>query len=131
MAEEPLVESYVIDSVQLVRQLDEQGDMPSNVVWCFLSDAEVWRLLVAGATFDSLLPQDQHGAYLKVASAIRSANLSSLSIADVKLLRTDDPLLVATKSVVKTPADGVVRAHFRDNTFNGLFVKEMLVLRAA
>jgi hypothetical protein len=33
--------------------------------------------------------------------------------------------------VIKTPADGVVRAHFRDNTFNGVFVKEMLVLRAA
>jgi len=29
------------------------------------------------------------------------------------------------------PPNGVVKAHFRDNTFNGIFVKEMLVLRAA
>jgi hypothetical protein len=43
----------------------------------------------------------------------------------------DDTLLSATKFVLKTPPTGVVRAHFRDNTFNGVFVKEMLVLRAA
>jgi hypothetical protein len=131
MAEEALVESSVTDSVKLVEQLDKQGDTPSNVLWYFFSDAEVWRLLVAGRPFDSLLPKDESRAYQKVAAAIGSAGLTSLSIADVKLVRTDDPVLVATKFVIKTPVDGVVRAHFRDNTFNGIFVKEMLVLRAA
>lgn len=131
MAEEALVESSVTDSVKLVEELDKQGDTPSNVLWYFFSDAEVWRLLVAGKSFDSLLPKDESHAYQKIARAIGSANLTSLSIADVKLVRTDDPVLVATKFVIKTPADGVVRAHFRDNTFNGIFVKEMLVLRAA
>jgi hypothetical protein len=101
------------------------------VLWYFFSDAEVWRLLVAGRTFDLLLPKDESQAYQKIARAIENANLTSLSIADVKPVRTDDPLLVATKFVIKTPANGVVRAHFRDNTFNGIFVKEMLVLRAA
>ena len=131
MAEEALVESSVTDSVKLVEELDKQGDTPSNVLWYFVSDAEVWRLLVAGKSFDSLLPKDESHAYQKIARAIGSANLTSLSIADVKLVRTDDPVLVATTFVIKTPADGVVRAHFRDNTFNGIFVKEMLVLRAA
>ncbi len=131
MAEEALVESSVTDSVKLVEELDKQGDTPSNVLWYFVSDAEVWRLLVAGTSFDSLLPKDESHAYQKIARAIGSANLTSLSIADVKLVRTDDPVLVATTFVIKTPADGVVRAHFRDNTFNGIFVKEMLVLRAA
>jgi len=131
MAEEALVESSVGDSVKLVEELDRQGDTPTNVLWYFFSDAEVWRLLVAGRTFDTLLPRDESQAYQKIARAIRSANLTSLSIADVKLVRTDDSLLTATKFVIKTPANGVVRAHFRDNTFNGVFVKEMLVLRAA
>ena len=131
MADEPLVESLVADSVKLVQKLDEQGDMPSNVLWYYFSDAEEWRLLVAGKAFDQLLPKDEGQAYQRVARAIAKANLDSLTIADVKLVRTDDSLLVATKFVVKTPPDGVVRAHFRDNTFNGIFVKEMLVLRAA
>ena len=131
MVEEALVESAVTDSVKLVEELDKQGDTPSNVLWYFFSDAEVWRLLVAGKSFDTLLPKDESDAYQKIARAIGNVNLTTLSIADVKLVRTDDPLLVATKFVIKTPADGVVRAHFRDNTFNGIFVKEMLVLRAA
>jgi hypothetical protein len=131
MAEEALVESSVTDSVKLVEELDKQGNTPSNVLWYFFSDAEVWRLVVAGPSFDPLLPRDESGAYQEVAKAIERANLTSLSIADVKLVRTDDPVLVATKFVIKTPADGIVRAHFRDNTFNGIFVKEMLVLRAA
>lgn len=131
MAEEALVESLVADSVKLIRELDRQGDTPSNVLWYYFSDAEEWRLLVAGKSFDQLLPRDEGQAYQIVARAIGQANLDSLTIADVKLVRTDDALLAATKFVVKTAPDGVVRAHFRDNTFNGTFVKEMLVLRAA
>jgi hypothetical protein len=131
MAEEALVESLVADSVRLVEQLDKQGIPPSNVLWYFFSDAEEWRLLVAGPLFDSLLPKDESQAYQRLAGAIGDANLHSLTIADVKLVRTNDPVLLATKLVINTPSNGVVRAHFRDNTLNGIFVKEMLVLRAA
>lgn len=131
MAEEALVESLVAESMKLVDELDQQGDTPSNVLWYYFSDAEEWRLLVAGKSFDPLLPKDEGQAYQRVALAIGKADLDSLTIADVKLVRTDDAILVATKFIIKTPPTGVVRAHFRDNTFNGIFVKEMLVLRAA
>ncbi|HVC21110.1 MAG TPA: hypothetical protein VNE16_13610 [Vicinamibacterales bacterium] len=131
MAEETLVESLITDSVKLVEALDRQGDGPSNALWYFFSDAEQWRLLIAGSTFDQLLPKDEAQAYKKIATAIDEADIDSLTIADVKLVRTDDTLLVATKFALRTPSDRVVRAHFRDNTFNGIFVKEMLVLRAA
>jgi hypothetical protein len=131
MAEETLVESLVTDSVELIKQLDKQGDDPTNVLWYFYSDAEEWRLLIAGPTFDKLLPKDEGQAYQKIAKAIGSAKLDSLTIADVKLIKTDDPVLKATRSVLKTPQSAVVRAYFRDNTFNGIFVKEMLLMRAA
>jgi hypothetical protein len=131
MAEETLVESLVTDSIELVKQLDNQGDAPSNVLWYFYSDAEEWRLLIAGPAFDKLLPKDEGQAYQKIAKAIGGSKLATLTIANVKLIRTDDAVLKATKYVLKTPQSGVVRAHFRDNTFNGIFVKEMVVMRAA
>jgi hypothetical protein len=121
----------VADSVRFVQELDSHGDGPSNALWYYLSDAEEWRLLVAGPTFDRLLPAQEGLAYEAAAKAIVSARVDSLAIAQVKLVRTDDPLLVATRFVIRTPERGVVRAHFRGNTFNGVFVKEMLVLRAA
>jgi hypothetical protein len=116
---------------KLLGALDAQGDGPENALWFYISDAEEWRLLIAGATFDELLPKDERQAYQRVAKAIVQAALDSMTIANVKLVRTDDPVLVATKFVIQTPARAVIRAHFRDNTFNGVFVKEMLVLRAA
>jgi hypothetical protein len=131
MAEETLVESLVSDSVKLVQELDKQAPGPRNVLWYYFSDAEVWRLLIAGPSFDQLLPKEEGRAYEICARAITGANLDSLTIADVKLVPTDDPVLVATKFVIRTAVDGIVRAHFRDNFFNGIFVKEMLVLRAA
>jgi len=131
MAEETLVESLVTESVKLVEELDNAGDSPSNVLWYFFADAEEWRLVVAGPPFDLLLPKDENEAYLKVAKAITKANLDSLSIADVKLVRTDAPLLVATRFALTTQPRSLLRAHFRDNVFNGVFVKEMLVMRAA
>ena len=108
MAEEALVESLVLDSIKLVEELDKQGDAPTNALWYFASDAEEWLFLVAGRTFDSLLPQNEIQAYEKIGRAITNAGFYSLSI-----------------------ANAVIRAHFRGNVFNGVFVKEMLVLRAA
>jgi methionine salvage enolase-phosphatase E1 len=131
MAEEALVESLIGDSGELVKALDDQGDSPTNVLWYFFSDAAEWRLLLAGPQFDGLLPKDEAQAYQRIADAIGKAGVETLSIADVKLVRTDDPVLAATKFVLRTSPSAVVRAHFHDNIFNGIFVKEMLVLRAA
>ena len=131
MAEDALVESLVADSLKLVEALDGQDNTPSNVLWYFFPDAEQWCLLVAGQTFDRLLPRDGAKAYQVLARSIAAAKLNSLTIADVKLVRTDDAVLVGTKSAIKTPPDRVVRAHFRESTFNGVYVKEMVVLRAA
>jgi hypothetical protein len=131
MAAETLVESLITDSIELVRQLDTQGDSPTNALWYFYSDIEDWLLLIAGPSFDILLPQDAALAYRKIANAFSLCGLGSLTIAAVKVIRTDDAVLAATKLVLKTPPTSVVRAHFRNNMLNGVFVKEMLVLRAA
>ncbi|MBN1652493.1 MAG: hypothetical protein JXA30_01825 [Deltaproteobacteria bacterium] len=131
MAEETLVEGFITDAIKLIDALDKQGDNPTRAVWYYFSDAEKWQLVLAGPSFDQFLSTDQNQAYLKVATAITQANVDSISIADVKLMRTDDKLLQATKYVIKTSPNSVVRALFRDSTINGIFVKEMLVLRAA
>jgi hypothetical protein len=131
MAEETLVESLVVDSGAFVRALDAQGDGPTNVLWYYDTEGGGWRLLVAGPTFDQLLPEDLALAYKRVALAIGHAEVDSLTILYVEIVKTDAPVLKATKSVLKTPKNAVVRAHYRNNSFDGMFVKEMLVLRAA
>src|SRR5258707_831178 len=120
MGEEALVESQIADSIALINSLDE-ADKPSIAIWYYFSDAGEWRLLIAGQSFD---------AYQKIAEALNKAQLSSLTMSEIQLVRTDYPLLKATNHLIKTPADAIVRAHFKDTSVNGTFIKEMLILRS-
>lgn len=130
MGQEVLVEEKIADSIELMKNLDAQGTQLTNALWLLFSDAESWRLLLAGEAFDPLLPKKESLAYEKVAKAMGGVELKSLSIADIKLVSKDYPLLKAT-TFIKTSGTGIMRAHFKDTTFNGIFVKEMLVLRAS
>jgi len=131
MDQEALVEERISDAVALVKSLEDLGDKPSAAVWYYFPDAGEWRLLVAGETFDPLLPKQEAQAYLKIAAGLRKAGVSTLSIGEVKVVRTDDSLLKAGRVLLRTGPDALVRVHFRDNSINGVFIKEMLVLRSA
>ena len=131
MGEETLVESQIADSTALVRSLDSQGDKPSAALWHYSPEEDEWRFLVAGPSFDALMPNDTQGAYQRVVEALTHAQLSMLFIGKVKVVKTDDPMLKATRFMIKTGPDAIARGYFRDNNVNGVFIKEMLVLRSA
>jgi len=131
MGEKTLVEGLITDSVELVKTLDRLNSNPSFVVWYYYEDADEWRLLIAGPTYDQYLPKQETLAYQKISEAISSCDLQSVSISLIKLVRSDDPLPNALSFLVGTPADGLVQANFSDTTLNGIFIKEMVVLRSA
>lgn len=131
MGEETLVESQITDSITLVQGLDDQGISPSSVVWNYFADAGEWRLLLAGPAFDALLPKEEARAYQRVAEVMAKAQLTSLTIGEVKIVKSDYPLISATHFVIGTDSRALGRAHFRDNRINGVFIKEMYVIRSA
>ena len=120
MGEEALVESQIADSVSLVKTLDAESSTPSYAAWNYFSDAGEWRFVLAGPTFDALLPRQESNAYQKVAEALSKAQVTSLGIGEIKLVRTDYPLIRATRFMMGTPPDAIVRAHFKDNSINGI-----------
>jgi hypothetical protein len=131
MAETALVESQIADSSELLRRLDAAGSGPSLAVWYFYEDVERWRLILAGSTFDGMLPKSEAFAYRGLAEVIADASLKSLSISDVKLVRTTSPLAIALRPLLRTPPNSISRARFVNTTLNGIFIKEMLILRAS
>lgn len=131
MGEEALVESQISDSISLIESLERHGDKPSVVIWYYFPDADEWRLLLAGPSFDALLPKEESRAYQKIAEALNEAEVKSLTIGEIKLTKTDYPLITATRFLIGTPPDAIIRAHFKDNRVNGVFIKEMLVLRSS
>lgn len=131
MAEKALVEGLVGDAIELVKVLDLTPNKPTLVVWYFYDDAAEWRLLISAPAFDVLVSKNEALAYQKVSEAITKADLHSLSISLVKIISSNDALPKTLKWIISTGPDGVSQAHFSDTTINGIFIKEMVVLRSA
>ena len=131
MGEKALVESQVADAIALVKELDAQRMAPSLAAWYFYDDAEEWRLLLAGPAFDELLPKQEQVAYRKLVDVMAKLSLSSLSLSDLKLLSSKSPLVQALRVLIGTPPTGIARAHFTNTSLNGIFIKEMIILRSS
>ena len=130
MGEKALVESQFADATALIEKLDSAGAAPTLAVWYFYDDAAEWRLIIAGPAFDGLLNKQQEVAYRKVVDAMEGLNLSSLTISDIKLVASNSALPQALRLLIQTLGSGSTRAHFTDTTLNGLFIKEMVILRS-
>ncbi len=133
MADEVLVEDQIRDAKALIEILDADGASPSLAAWYYYEDAESWQLVLAGSFFDDLLSVKggQSLAYRKVVDAFAKGTFSSLSIAEVKLVKTEAELPKTIGTFIKTPSKGFVRAHFTNNFVNGIFLKDILLLRSA
>lgn len=130
MAEAAMVEGLFEESIELVSILDLGEFKPQKVFWYYYDDVGSWRLIISGMAFDVLLPKQEPHAYKVIASALNSKNLPSLSISEVKLMRSDDVLLRALSFLVKTGPDTLIRASFSDTTLNGVFIKKMIIIRS-
>lgn len=131
MAETALVDGLVEDSIELVRGLDQMQYKPSKVLWYYYDDVDTWRLIMVNSEIDKLLPNHEPKAYKFIAEAINNISLSSLSISDIKLMKSDDPLIGTVGFLMKTDSDIIVKASFSDTTINGIFIKDLIILRSA
>jgi hypothetical protein len=132
MGQEALVENQIAESIALVKALDASGAAPVYAGWYFYDDANEWRFLIAGPAFDALLPKHEAVAYRKIVDAISGASLSILSLSHVKILKSDDEMLKALRSLIHTGPDTITRAHVSNTTLNGVvFIKDMFILRSA
>jgi hypothetical protein len=131
MGEKALVESQVTDALRFLEKLDAEGTRPTLVAWYYYDDVDQWRLLVAGPSFDKLLSSEKEAiAYGKLVEAMASLSSSSLTLSDLKLVSTMSPLPQALRSLIRTGPIGGTRAYFSNTTLNGIFMKEMIILRS-
>jgi hypothetical protein len=131
MGETALVEAKVSDAVQLIHKLDALDKSPTTAAWYFYDDADEWRFLIAGPAFDALLPKQEAVAYRTTIEAMNSLSLSSLGVSDLKLIETKTPLIHSLRQLIGTATNSIVRAHFSNTTLNGIFIKEMIIMRSA
>ncbi len=131
MAETTLVESLIEDSIELIKQLDEGAYKPSKAFWYYYDDVDTWRFIIVSSEADKLLPKQEPLAYKVIAEAINQKQLTSLSISEVKLMKSDDPLIGTLHFLIGTGPDNIIKANFSDTTINGIFIKDMVILRSS
>lgn len=131
MGEKALVESQLADTKNLLEALDAAGRGPTLAVWYFYEDVDAWRLIIAGPTYDALLPKQEPVAYQGLAETLLTVAPASVSISDFKLLQTSSPLVQALRFLMRTSPNTITRAHFTNTTLNGIFMKEMIIVRSA
>lgn len=131
MGEKTLVESLVTDAIDLVQKLDKRDTPPTFAAWYYYDDADEWRLLVASPALDALLPKQEAVAYRKVIEALTDSSSTTVGISDLKLVTTNYPLLQALKFLVKTEPKGIARIRCKDCMMNGIFIKDVVILRSA
>jgi len=126
-----LVDSQVLDSVKLIKKLDSAGDPPSFAVWYYYTDTDEWRLILAGKTFDPLLLKHEPVAYRKVVDAMADSHGFGITVSQIRLIRSDDVLPKAIAMLCATGPATIVRVRFTNGTLNGIFIKDVVVLRCA
>lgn len=131
MGEKALVENLIDEAIALIKKLDECAIPVAFAAWYYYVDADEWRLLVASTALDALLPKQEAVAYRKVIDAFSAISPTALSISDLKVVATSYPLLQALKFLVGTGPQGIARVHCSDCTMNGIFIKEVVILRSA
>lgn len=131
MGEKALVENLVEEAINLIKKLDEAAIPVSFAAWYYYVDADEWRLILASSTLDALLPKEEAVAYRKVIDALSATSPSTLSASDLKVVATTYPLLQALVFLVRTGPQGIARVHCSDCTMNGIFIKEVVILRSA
>ncbi len=131
MGDTVLVGAKVPDSIELIKNLDASGDRPTFAVWVFYDDTDEWRFLIAGPTFDKLLPNQRKVAYRKLVDVMAKMPYSSLSLSDLQILDTKAPIVQAVRRLVHTGPNATLHARYSNTTLNGIFIKEMVILRAA
>lgn len=129
MGEGTLVELQIDDAVKLAQHLDDHQMPLTLVAWYWFDDSESWQLVLAGSALD-IVTQRPIDAYRKVVEAIAVLDLAHLSGADVRIVESTSPLAQAIAQVVKTAPGKFTRARCTSTMKNGIFLKDMLVLRS-
>ncbi len=130
MGKESLVEPKIRESLELTRLLDGTSCSPQKALWYYYDDVDEWRLILAGSHFDELLPQQELAAYKEVATTYSSADFESIQLSEIKIMRTDEPILKVLSGIVRTGPSSLSQIRFSNTTINQIFISEMLIIRS-
>jgi hypothetical protein len=132
MAEETLVKDALTDQMieagaSVVQNLNPREFPVDAAVWLYLSDANRWRLMLA--TPDVQL-EGPLKAYKRLFRALGNAAMHGLTIENIAVVDSRDPLIQLLRGAMKTDRSGR-GVRFSRSTIKGQFIEDAYIYRTA
>ena len=131
MAEETLVGAQlspemIASGKELLKQLDSKMTVDA-ALWLLPPDSHAWRLVIASPEVRLSGPR---AVYKKVLGLLKRVAPSSLSLKDISVVDTSDPLIALFRAAIRTE-HGAQDIRFTRNTISGVFVPDAFIYRLA
>ena len=110
---------------EAVEAFDRAHLKVNAALWLYLSESQVWRLVIAAPLYDSGGPKE---AYTRVSEILTEASLSErLPLSRISIVSPQHPLISLFRGNLKVPGIGGVR--FMRNVLNGTLIEDAYIYR--
>jgi hypothetical protein len=120
-----LTNEMIQAGAKLIKRLEERGMKPNAALWLYSTDADRWRLHIAGP---SIADKDPMDSYRKIQRVLHefSGDFGDLALDDISLAIPDVLTVDLLRSIVRTRT-GVRDIRLRDNAFNGKLIEDAYI----
>ncbi len=133
MVEEQVVKEVITDKMidagkQLTEALDDNPEITvSASLWLYSPENNTWSLLIASPQLHKLGPRRVYEIVLSALLPI-SAKFPFLSLGDIRVVSSDDPLIALLRLAAPT-GEEVAGFRFNRNTIKGHYIEDSYIYR--
>jgi len=127
LVKESLSEQMISAGSDLIGRLDDAGLKVSGALWFYETDSNDWRLIIVSP---DVRAKGVKTVYEEVQAVVRatSDDQSIISLKDISVVDSDDPLISLLKIAIKTD-NGISRIRFSRNMINGTLIEDSYIYR--
>ena len=127
VVKESLSGEMISAGAELTRCLDDAKFLVSASLWYYMSDTNVWRLIIASPKVEVLGIKK---AYKQIQSVIfkMPEDKPKISLKDITVIDPKDPLVSLLRVAIKT-GDGISGMRFSQNIINGVLIEDTYIYR--
>ncbi len=121
-----LVEKYIKDGKELLKDLDSKKFPVNAAMWFYDRNSDSWKYIISSSRVDKEGP-------LKVYQDIQSylGNKSEISLKDISVVSPNNNLLLMLKKAINTGKTAISGIRFSKNTINNFFIEDAYIYRMA
>ena len=126
VVKQALTKEMIDEGASILKKVDAEKLEVTAAFWFYLESSDVWTLIIASPKVQSQGPKWLYGRIQKLLG-----NGSTLSLRDISVLPSDDPIPKLLSVAVKTGINDISGIRFSRNTINGHFIEDAYIYRLA